>query len=98
MALSASEMHRLGKGAGCLSRRDDADPGLHYYGLALKGLFVVLSNLGNSSYSLESVLSVLYFLIIYESKFGAPVSNLQLHIDGVRSYLASHFYDRRHFR
>ena len=89
LALSASELHRLGKDNHELALTKNRDPGLSHYGLALQELLVVLSDLKNPKYSLESVLGALYLLICYEAKFGVSVFNLKLHIEGVRSYIES---------
>ena len=87
LALSSSERFRMQNSDNSLALRNTGDPGLHHYGLALQELFIVLGNIKSSNYSVESVLSCLYLLISYESKHGTSVSNLQLHLDGLCSYL-----------
>lgn len=94
LAVSASELHRLGTGNSLVKSKDVQDPGLRYYGLALQKLFVALGELKTSKFNLESIISALYLLITYESRFGSSVSNLKLHIEGARSYLESYLQDQ----
>ncbi|KAJ5803144.1 uncharacterized protein N7503_005594 [Penicillium pulvis] len=89
LAFCAGEVHRKQK-TNSFVKYSNGNYGTSYYNQAIQKLCVALGNLNTSSATLESMVSSIFLLISYEMKFGSSFSNLQLHIDGIRSYLAKY--------
>ncbi|KAF7596895.1 hypothetical protein BBP40_011940 [Aspergillus hancockii] len=91
LALSASDMHRNGLMVRSPGRPTAEDHGRYHYGLAVKEFRQSLvSPRSVSPAELETILATMFLMITYEWQYGHCVRHLQLHLQGVKSLLASH--------
>lgn len=91
LAISASDIHRNGLVVRSPGRATADDHARYHYTLAAKEFRQLLEAPKEqvSQTELEQVFVTMFLMVIYEWQFGHYLSNLQLHLRGVRSLLES---------